>query len=165
MLSTYYSARSQTGSEIIEEYLSNLRQARCATSLFLESGRQYKTSLMPVAYIIDMLHYVAGRALHKNNASLPSSAISCTSRSTALDRLRLLHCATHRRGHHARRSLAYHAADAFIVKETLTYRHILLRKFLPAEQALQSKVAAFSRLKSSTSVRKDKVDEARSPES
>ncbi|RMZ75812.1 hypothetical protein DV737_g5111, partial [Chaetothyriales sp. CBS 132003] len=56
--------------------------------------------------------------------------------------------------------LAYYAADAFIVKETLTNRHILLRELLQAEQALRSKEVASARLKSSSSVRKDKVDEA-----
>lgn len=56
--------------------------------------------------------------------------------------------------------LAYHAADAFIVKESLTNRHILLRELLQAEQARRSKEAAVTRLKSSTSVKRDKVDEA-----
>ena len=56
--------------------------------------------------------------------------------------------------------LAYHAADAFIVKESLTNRHILLRELLQAEQSRRSKEAAVTRLKSSTSVKRDKVDEA-----
>ncbi|KKY22673.1 putative vacuolar protein sorting-associated protein vps17 [Phaeomoniella chlamydospora] len=56
--------------------------------------------------------------------------------------------------------LAYYASDAFIVKETLTNRHILLREFLQAQQAARSKEAAANRLKVSTSVRREKVDEA-----
>lgn len=56
--------------------------------------------------------------------------------------------------------LAYHCADAFIVKETLTNRHILLRELLQAQQTTRSKLSATDRLKSSTSVRRDKVDEA-----
>ena len=56
--------------------------------------------------------------------------------------------------------LSYHTSDAFIVKETLTNRHILLRELLQAEQSRRSKETAVTRLKSSTSVKKDKVDEA-----
>jgi PX domain/Vps5 C terminal like len=56
--------------------------------------------------------------------------------------------------------LNYHSQDAFIVKETLTNRHILLRELLQAEGARKSKESAVTRLKSSTSVRRDKVDEA-----
>ncbi len=56
--------------------------------------------------------------------------------------------------------LSYHASDAFIVKETLTNRHILLRELMQADQSLRSKQTAVTRLKSSTSVKKDKVDEA-----
>src|SRR6185437_9416104 len=56
--------------------------------------------------------------------------------------------------------LTYHAADAFIVKETLTNRHILLRELLQAEQARRSKESSVTRLKSSTNVRREKVDEA-----
>lgn len=54
----------------------------------------------------------------------------------------------------------YHSSDAFIVKETLTNRHILLRDLLSAQQATRSKLAAADRLKVSSSVRRDKVDEA-----
>jgi len=57
-------------------------------------------------------------------------------------------------------ALNYHSADAFIVKETLTNRHILLRELLQAEASRRSKESAVTRLKSSTSVRHDKVDEA-----
>lgn len=56
--------------------------------------------------------------------------------------------------------LNYHSSDAFIVKESLTNRHILLRELLQAEQSRRSKEIAVTRLKSSTSVKKDKVDEA-----
>lgn len=56
--------------------------------------------------------------------------------------------------------LGYHSSDAFIVKETLTNRHILLRDLLQAQQSASSKRAAADRLKVSSSVRSDKVDEA-----
>lgn len=56
--------------------------------------------------------------------------------------------------------LNYHSADAFIVKETLTNRHILLRDLSQAQQSTRSKRAAADRLKVSSSVRPDKVDEA-----
>lgn len=56
--------------------------------------------------------------------------------------------------------LNYYSADAFIVKETLTNRHILLRELLHAQQVARSKRSAADRLKGSTSVRPDKVDEA-----
>lgn len=56
--------------------------------------------------------------------------------------------------------LSYHSSDALIVKETLTNRHILLRELLQAQQSAQSKRAAADRLKVSSSVRPDKVDEA-----
>ncbi|KAL4890108.1 Vps5 C terminal like-domain-containing protein [Aspergillus ambiguus] len=56
--------------------------------------------------------------------------------------------------------LGYHSSDAFIVKETLTNRHILLRELLQAQQTTRSKRAAADRLKGSSSVRPDKVDEA-----
>lgn len=56
--------------------------------------------------------------------------------------------------------LAYHSSDAFIVKETLTNRHILLRELLQAQQSTRSKLQAADRLKASSSVKRDKVDEA-----
>ena len=56
--------------------------------------------------------------------------------------------------------LNYHSSDAFIVKETLTNRHILLRDLISAQQATRSKLSAADRLKASSSVRRDKVDEA-----
>lgn len=57
-------------------------------------------------------------------------------------------------------AFSYHSADSFIVKESLTNRHILLRELLQAETARKSKESSVTRLKSSTSVRKEKVDEA-----
>lgn len=56
--------------------------------------------------------------------------------------------------------LNYHSSDAFIVKETLTNRHILLRELIQAQQATRSKLSAADRLKASSSVRREKVDEA-----
>jgi len=56
--------------------------------------------------------------------------------------------------------LQYHSQDAFIVKETLTNRHILLRELLQAQQLTRSKLSAADRLKASSSVRREKVDEA-----
>ena len=57
-------------------------------------------------------------------------------------------------------ALAYHSSDAFIVKETLTNRHILLRELIQSQQATRSKLGAADRLKASSSVKRDKVDEA-----
>lgn len=57
-------------------------------------------------------------------------------------------------------ALQYHSSDAFIVKEILTNRQILMRDLLHAQQATQSKLSATNRLKASSSVRRDKVDEA-----
>ena len=56
--------------------------------------------------------------------------------------------------------LNYHSSDALIVKETLTNRHILLRDLISAQQATRSKLSAADRLKASSSVRREKVDEA-----
>lgn len=56
--------------------------------------------------------------------------------------------------------LNYHSSDAFIVKETLTNRHILLRDLISAQQVTRSKLSAADRLKASSSVRHEKVDEA-----
>ncbi|OBW68429.1 MAG: Uncharacterized protein AUREO_015110 [Aureobasidium pullulans] len=56
--------------------------------------------------------------------------------------------------------LQYHSSDAFIVKETLTNRHILLRELIQAQQSTRSKTSAVDRLKASSSVKRDKVDEA-----
>ncbi|KAK5728097.1 Vacuolar protein sorting-associated protein 17 [Elasticomyces elasticus] len=57
-------------------------------------------------------------------------------------------------------ALAYHSADALIVKETLTNRHILLRELIQAQQATRTKLNAADRLKASGSVKREKVDEA-----
>ncbi|KAI9832772.1 MAG: hypothetical protein M1819_003992 [Sarea resinae] len=56
--------------------------------------------------------------------------------------------------------LNYHSSDAFIVKETLTNRHILLRELIQAQAATRSKLSAADRLRASSSVKRDKVDEA-----
>ena len=56
--------------------------------------------------------------------------------------------------------LNYHSNDAFIVKETLTNRHILLRELVQAQQVTRTKLNAADRLKASASVRREKVDEA-----
>lgn len=56
--------------------------------------------------------------------------------------------------------LSYHSEDAFIVKETLTNRHILMRELLQAETLSKAKVQAADRLKVSSSVKREKVDEA-----
>ncbi|MCJ1362070.1 Vacuolar protein sorting-associated protein 17 [Acarospora aff. strigata] len=56
--------------------------------------------------------------------------------------------------------LNYHSSDAFIVKETLTNRHILLHELIQAQKATRSKLSAADRLKVSSSVRREKVDEA-----
>lgn len=56
--------------------------------------------------------------------------------------------------------MVYHSSDAFIVKETLTNRHILLRDLIAATQHAQSRESAANRLKGSSAVRRDKVDEA-----
>ena len=56
--------------------------------------------------------------------------------------------------------LQYHSSDAFIVKETLTNRQILMRELIQAQQSSRSRLSAVDRLKASSSVRRDKVDEA-----
>lgn len=54
----------------------------------------------------------------------------------------------------------YHSQDAFIVKESLTNRQILTREFLQAQDITRNKLNAADRLKASSSVRREKVDEA-----
>ena len=54
----------------------------------------------------------------------------------------------------------YHSSDAFVVKETLTNRQILTREFIQAQETTRSKLNAADRLKASSSVRREKVDEA-----
>lgn len=56
--------------------------------------------------------------------------------------------------------LQYHSSDAFIVKETLTNRQILIREFLQAQETTRSKLNAADRLRGSSNVRREKVDEA-----
>jgi len=56
--------------------------------------------------------------------------------------------------------LAYHSADAFIVKETLTNRQILMRELVQAQGATRSRFNAAERLRVSGSPKRDKVDEA-----
>ncbi|POS82528.1 hypothetical protein EPUL_004699 [Erysiphe pulchra] len=57
-------------------------------------------------------------------------------------------------------SMQYFSQDAFIVKETLTNRYIILRELLQAQQLTRSRSAAVDRLKAGSSLRKEKVDEA-----
>jgi hypothetical protein len=54
----------------------------------------------------------------------------------------------------------YHSQDALIVKETLTNRQLLIREFLQAQHVTRSKLTAADRLKASSNVRREKVDEA-----
>lgn len=54
----------------------------------------------------------------------------------------------------------YHSNDAFIVKETLTNRQLLIREFVRAQETTRSKLNAADRLRASTNVRREKVDEA-----
>ncbi|KAL3303438.1 PX domain-containing protein [Colletotrichum asianum] len=54
----------------------------------------------------------------------------------------------------------YHSQDAFVVKESLTNRQILIREFLQAQEQTRSKLNAADRLKASSNVRREKVDEA-----
>jgi hypothetical protein len=56
--------------------------------------------------------------------------------------------------------LTYASADAFVVKETLTNRQILMRDLLAAQASYRSKVSAAERLRASSSVKRDKVDDA-----
>ncbi|KAI0840877.1 vacuolar protein sorting-associated protein Vps17 [Hypoxylon sp. FL0890] len=54
----------------------------------------------------------------------------------------------------------YHSQDAFIVKETLTNRQLLIREFLQAQEITRSKLNAADRLRATTNVKREKVDEA-----
>ncbi|KAI1142263.1 vacuolar protein sorting-associated protein Vps17 [Hypoxylon sp. FL0543] len=55
----------------------------------------------------------------------------------------------------------YHSQDAFIVKETLTNRQLLIREFLQAQEITRSKLNAADRLRvNAQTVKRDKVDEA-----
>ncbi|KAI6087923.1 vacuolar protein sorting-associated protein Vps17 [Hypoxylon rubiginosum] len=54
----------------------------------------------------------------------------------------------------------YHSQDAFIVKETLTNRQLLIREFLQAQESTRNKLNAADRLRANSTVRREKVDEA-----
>ncbi|KAK6532720.1 Vacuolar protein sorting-associated protein 17 [Arthrobotrys megalospora] len=54
----------------------------------------------------------------------------------------------------------YHSSDAFIVKESLTNRQILMRDLINAQATTRTRLHSADRLKVSSSVRSDKVDEA-----
>jgi hypothetical protein len=54
----------------------------------------------------------------------------------------------------------YHSNDAFIVKETLTNRQLLIREYVQAQENGRQKANAADRLKASSNVRREKVDEA-----
>jgi hypothetical protein len=56
--------------------------------------------------------------------------------------------------------LAYHSADAFIVKESLTNRQILMRDLETAQSTTRKRLREADRIRSSGSVKRDKVDEA-----
>lgn len=56
--------------------------------------------------------------------------------------------------------LNYHSSDAFIVKETLTNRQILMRDLETARKETRSKLQTAEVLKAKSSLRRDKVDEA-----
>lgn len=57
-------------------------------------------------------------------------------------------------------ALEYHSRDAFIVKETLTTRQILIRELNQAQNTSRSRQTNASRMKSSASLQSSKVDEA-----
>lgn len=54
----------------------------------------------------------------------------------------------------------YHSSDALIFKETLTNRQLLLRELLQAQETTRGRLNAADRLKGSSNVRREKVDEA-----
>ena len=56
--------------------------------------------------------------------------------------------------------LQYHSSDAFVVKETLTNRQILMRDHIAAKNLTISRLNAADRLRSSKTPNRDKVDEA-----
>ena len=57
-------------------------------------------------------------------------------------------------------ALDYHTRDAFIVKETLTTRQITIRELNQAQNALRTKEANATRMKSSANLHATKVDDA-----
>ncbi|KAG0639288.1 hypothetical protein HOY80DRAFT_905199 [Tuber brumale] len=56
--------------------------------------------------------------------------------------------------------LTYHSADAFIVKETLTNRQILMRELESARKDTRGKLQTMELLKGKGAIKRDKVDEA-----
>jgi hypothetical protein len=56
--------------------------------------------------------------------------------------------------------LAYHSSDAFIVKETLTNRQILMRDLDTAQKNTRKKLREADHIRASSSVKRDKVDDA-----
>lgn len=56
--------------------------------------------------------------------------------------------------------LNYHSADAFIVKETLTNRQILMRDLEQAQKNTRKKLREADHIRASSSVKRDKVDDA-----
>jgi hypothetical protein len=56
--------------------------------------------------------------------------------------------------------LNYHSSDAFIVKETLTNRQILMREFEATRKDTRSKLQTVEVLKGKGALKRDKVDEA-----
>ena len=56
--------------------------------------------------------------------------------------------------------LEYHSSDALIFKETLTNRQLLIRELLQAQETTRGRLNAADRLKGSSNVRREKVDEA-----
>ncbi|CAK7199747.1 Vacuolar protein sorting-associated protein 17 [Sporothrix eucalyptigena] len=54
----------------------------------------------------------------------------------------------------------YHSSDALIFKETLTNRQLLIRELLQAQETTRGRLNAADRLKGSSNVRREKVDEA-----
>ncbi|KAL7269142.1 Vacuolar protein sorting-associated protein 17 [Rhizina undulata] len=56
--------------------------------------------------------------------------------------------------------LNYHSSNAFIVKETLTNRQILMRELESARRDTKSRLQTAEVIRNKTSIKKDKVDEA-----
>ena len=54
----------------------------------------------------------------------------------------------------------YHSSDALIFKETLTNRQLLIRELLQAQETTRGRLNSADRLKGSSNVRREKVDEA-----
>jgi hypothetical protein len=56
--------------------------------------------------------------------------------------------------------LAYYSSDAFIVKESLTNRQILMRDLETAQSTTRKRLREADRIRAGSSVKRDKVDEA-----